>query len=68
MYFSQQGSQISHYFFISKVKISLQMDKFPGNDLAKMPIFSHYAYSKHAPGAVCISNMVLEHVWLGKFF
>ena len=30
------------YFFISKVKISLQMDKFPGNDLAKMPIFSHH--------------------------
>ena len=32
------------YFFISKVKISLQMDKFPGNDLAEMPIFSHHAY------------------------
>ena len=30
------------YFFISKVKISLQMDKFPSNDLAKMPIFSHH--------------------------
>ena len=30
------------YFFISKVKISLQMDKFPGNDLAKMPIFSYH--------------------------
>ena len=30
------------YFFISKVKISLQLDKFPGNDLAKMPIFSHH--------------------------
>ena len=26
------------------------------------------AYSKHAPGAVCISDMVLEHIWLGKFF
>ena len=26
------------------------------------------AYSKHAPGEVCISNMVLEYVWLGKFF
>ena len=26
------------------------------------------AYSKHAPGAVCISNMVLEHIWLKKFF
>ena len=27
------------YFFISKVNISLQMVKFPGNDIAKMPIF-----------------------------
>ena len=26
------------------------------------------AYSKHAPGAVCISNMVLEHIWPRKFF
>ena len=26
------------------------------------------AHSKHAPGAVCISNMVLEHIWLRKFF
>ena len=26
------------------------------------------AYSKHAPGAVCISNMVLQHIWLRKFF
>ena len=47
-YFSQQGSQISHYFLCISlsqfVKISLQMDKFPGNDLAKMPIFSHHAY------------------------
>ena len=25
-------------------------------------------YSKHAPGAVCISNMVLEYIWLRKFF
>ena len=25
------------------------------------------AYSKHAPGAVCISNMVLKHIWLKKF-
>ena len=32
------------YFFILKVKISLQMVKFPGNDLAKMPTFSHQAY------------------------
>ena len=31
------------YFFISKVKISFQMVKFPSNDLAKMPIFSHHA-------------------------
>ena len=30
------------YFFISKVKISLEMVKFPGNDLAKVPIFSHH--------------------------
>ena len=27
-----------------------------------------WAYSKHAPGAVCISNMVLEHIWFRKFF
>ena len=26
------------------------------------------AYSKHAPGAVCILDMVLEHIWLKKFF
>ena len=26
------------------------------------------AYSKHASRAVCISNMVLEHIWLRKFF
>ena len=26
------------------------------------------AYIKHAPGAVCISNMVLEYIWLRKFF
>ena len=26
------------------------------------------ADSKHAPGAVCISNMILEHIWLRKFF
>ena len=26
------------------------------------------AYIKHAPGAVCISDMVLEHIWLRKFF
>ena len=26
------------------------------------------AYSEHAPGAVCILNMVLEHIWLRKFF
>ena len=26
------------------------------------------AYSKHALGAVCISNMVLEHIWLRTFF
>ena len=26
------------------------------------------AYSKHAPGAVCISNMVLNHIRLRKFF
>ena len=31
------------YFFIAKVKISLQMVKFPGNDLAKLPIFSTMA-------------------------
>ena len=30
------------YFFISKVKISLEMVKFPGNDLAKVPIFPHH--------------------------
>ena len=34
------------YFFISEVKVSLQMDKFPGNDLAEMPIFSHHGYEK----------------------
>ena len=26
------------------------------------------AYNKHALGAVCISNMVLEHIWFRKFF
>ena len=26
------------------------------------------AYSKHAYGAVCILDMVLEHIWLRKFF
>ena len=26
------------------------------------------AHSKHAPGVVCISNMVLKHIWLRKFF
>ena len=26
------------------------------------------AYSKRAPGEVYISNMVLEHIWLRKFF
>ena len=26
------------------------------------------AYSKHAPGAVCIPNMVLGHILLQKFF
>ena len=26
------------------------------------------AYSKHAPEAVCILNMVLEHTWLRIFF
>ena len=26
------------------------------------------AYSKNATGALCISNMVLEHIWLIKFF
>ena len=26
------------------------------------------AYSKHAPGAVRISNMILEYIWLRKFF
>ena len=26
------------------------------------------AYSKHSPGAVCISNMVLEHIWLRNSF
>ena len=25
-------------------------------------------YSKHASGAVCISNMVLGHIWLRKLF
>ena len=29
------------YFFISKLKISLQIVKFPYNDLAKFPSFSH---------------------------
>ena len=26
------------------------------------------AYSKHAPGAVLISNMLQEHIWLRIFF
>ena len=26
------------------------------------------AYSKHAPGAVCFSNIVLEQIWFRKFF
>ena len=26
------------------------------------------AYSKHAPGVVCISNIVLKHIGLRKFF
>ena len=26
------------------------------------------AYLLHAPEAVCISNIVLEHIWLGIFF
>ena len=37
-----------------------------------MPIFEKHAvpgaHSKHAPGAVTISNIVLGHGWLGKFF
>ena len=26
------------------------------------------AYLLHAPGAVCISNMILEHIWLRVIF
>ena len=26
------------------------------------------AHSKHAPGAVWISEMILEHIWFRKFF
>ena len=30
------------YFFISKVKISLQMSKFPGNQVSEFRIFSRH--------------------------
>ena len=40
---SQECGQISHYFICislsKKSKISLQMAKFPGNDIPKFPIF-----------------------------
>ena len=32
------------YFFNQKVKISLQVAKFPGNDIPKFPLFSSHGY------------------------
>ena len=31
------------YFFMSKVKISLQVVKFPTNLITRLPFFSHHA-------------------------
>ena len=44
MRISQERVQISilMYYLIQKVKISLQMAKFPGNDIPKFPIFSNH--------------------------
>ena len=33
-------------FFISEVKISLQISKFPGNKVPEFPIFSRHEFSK----------------------
>ena len=52
------------YFFISKVKISLQMVKFPGNDLAKMPIFSHHEY--HIYTSFQTLNMIIYLLLIQK--
>ena len=42
------------------------------NQICSRTISENYtapeAYRKHAPGTVCTSNMVLEHIWLKKFF
>ena len=46
--------------------------KFPVTPLAPGPclkkVHCSRSISKHAPGTVCILNMVLEHIWLKKFF
>ena len=58
------------YFFISKVKISLQMDKFPGNDLAKMPIFfPSWVWTTANPGCKPCRKAVCkcDHKTVGKW-